>query len=589
MDKKSIMAFVVIGIIIILMPYYQQWLNPQDETDVVQQETTTTVQEAAPVQTPPPDYVRPQVSIETRERSVDSKDIVIANEKFAMRLSNLGGGTVRDYEMFEFLDKDGENLQLLPIESGANLNIEYTNLYQDPSDLEYVAFDCARLDNYKDGDTLWVDGETTLTYSTQTADGIKVEKTFTFYPDRYDFKLDVALADYLQKMAGLRYSLKWVNGFAVTEKDPADDIMYSGVYAMMGDDELVKIEGRRAKAGEGTSLNTDGKTDWLAFKSKYFTGFIAPVGNKGVRSELALTKEKTSRDFTVSLDMGLSKSDFQQDSYVIGIVPAEKKLLDSYGFGLEKTLNRGGPIIRPFAIALHWLMKFLYGLIPNYGVVIFIMALIIKIVTYPLTHKSYSSMKKMQLVQPKIQELQEKYKNNQQVLQQKTMELYKEEKVNPMGGCLPMLLQLPLLYGLFIVFRTAIEFRGAPFVLWMNDLSAPDVLFSFGFNVPLLGQNFSVLPILMTVLMVVQQKLSGAGANATGQQAQQQKMMQWLMPAMMFFLFYRFPSGLVWYYLIFNALTIIQQKYIINRQVEKEFDETHPAKPVAVKAKKKKK
>ena len=587
MDKRTILAFVVVGIIIILMPYYQQWLNPQDETEVVQQETTATVQETAPVQSPPPDYIRPQASIESRAQTADAKEIVIANDKYAMRLSNLGGGTLHDYMFFDFDDKDGQKLQLLPLESGPNLNLEYTNLYQDPSDLEYIAFDCARLDNYADGDTLWVQGETTITFSTVTQDDIKIEKTFTFYPDRYDFRLTVAFADYLQKMAGLRYSINWVDGFAVTEKDPADDIMYSGVYAMMGD-ELVKVEGRKAKAGEGTSLNTDGRTDWVAFKSKYFTGFIAPVENKGVRSELNLTKDKTSRDFDLSVDMALAKSDYQQDSYVIGLVPAEKKLLDSYGIGLEKTLNRGGPIIRPFAVALHWLMKFLYKLIPNYGVVIFIMALIIKIITYPLTHKSYSSMKKMQLVQPKIQELQEKYKNNQQVLQQKTMELYKEEKVNPMGGCLPMLLQLPLLYGLFIVFRTAIEFRGAPFVLWINDLSAPDVLFSFGFNVPLIGQNFSVLPILMTVLMVVQQKLSGTGTGGTPQQAQQQKMMQWLMPAMMFFLFYRFPSGLVWYYLIFNALTILQQKFIINKQVEKEFVETHPQKITTVKAKKKK-
>jgi len=584
LDKRTIMAFVVIGIIIILMPYYQQWLNPQDETDLVQQETTTTVQEPAPVQTPPPDYVRSQASIESRQQTADAKEIVIANDKFAMTLSNLGGGTVRDYMFFDFDDKSGDNLQLLPIEAGANLNLQYTNLYQDPSDLEYIAFDCSRLDNYSDGDTLWVQGETSLTFSALTQDDIKIEKTFTFYQNRYDFGLNVVFADYLQKMAGLRYSINWLDGFAITEKDPVDDIMYSGVYAMMGE-ELVKVEGRKAKA-EGTVLNTDGRTDWMAFKSKYFTGFIAPVENKGVRSELKLTKDKTSRGFDLSMDMALSKGNYQQDSYIIGLVPAEKKLLDSYGLGLEKTLNRGGAIIRPFAVALHWLMKFLYGLIPNYGVVIFIMALIIKIITYPLTHKSYSSMKKMQLVQPKIKELQEKYKNNQQVLQQKTMELYKEEKVNPMGGCLPMLLQLPLLYGLFIVFRTAIEFRGAPFVLWINDLSAPDVLFSFGFNIPLIGQNFSVLPILMTALMVVQQKLSGA--NATGQQAQQQKMMQWLMPAMMFFLFYRFPSGLVWYYLIFNALTILQQKFIINKQVEKEFVETHPQKITTVKAKKKK-
>ncbi|MEA2077272.1 MAG: membrane protein insertase YidC [Candidatus Marinimicrobia bacterium] len=587
MDRKTIIAFVVIGLVIVLMPYYQKIVNPVDETAVVQQETNTAVQQVAPTQTPPPDYIRPQVSIETRERPVNAKDVIIANEKFAMRLSNLGGGTIREYELKEYYDPDGNNVHLLPVEAGANLNLEYTNLYQDVSNLEYIAFDCPRLDRLSDGDTLWVEGETSLSYNTLTSDGIKIEKTFTFSADRYDFRLDVAIADYMQKMAGLRYSLNWEDGFSITEKNVIDDIMYSGVYAQMGS-ELVKIEGRKAKNGEGTMLNTDGQTDWLAFKSKYFTGFIAPIENKGIRSELMLTKDKDTRDFTVGLGMGLTKANYQQDSYLIGLVPAEKKLLKSYNMGFDKTMNWGGAIIKPFSVGLHWLLEFLYGLIPNYGIVILLMSIIIKIITYPLTHKSYSSMKRMQLVQPKIKELQEKYKNNKQTLQQKTMELYKEEKVNPMGGCLPMLFQMPVLYGLFIVFRTAIELRGAPFMLWMKDLAAPDALFNFGTNIPLIGTEFNVLPIIMTALMVIQQRLSSTGSTGTDQQAQQQKMMQWLMPAMMFFLFYKFPSGLVLYYLTFNALTILQQKYIINKQVEKDFTATHPKAPVTVKAKKKK-
>lgn len=587
MDRKSIIAFVVIGIIIILMPYYQKIFNPVDETAVVQQETTAAVQQEVAAQTPPPEYVRPQVSIEMREQAVNSKDIVIANDKFAMRLSNLGGGTIREYELYNYYDLDGNRVRLLSPEANANLNIEYTNLYQDPSNLEYIAFDCPRIDRFTDGDTLFIEGETTLAYTAISAEGIKIEKIFTFYPDRYDFQLDVALADYMQKMAGLRYSLLWQDGFAITEKNVMDDIMYTGVFAMMGE-ELVKLESRKAKNGEGTTVKTDGQTSWLAFKSKYFTGFIAPIESKGVRSELMLTKGKDTRGFAASIDMGLRKSNYQQDSYIIGLVPAEKKLLKSYDLGLEKTMNWGGAIIKPFSLGLHWLMIFLYGLIPNYGVVILLMSIIIKIITYPLTHKSYSSMKRMQLVQPKIKELQEKYKNNKEVLQKKTMELYKEEKVNPMGGCLPMLFQMPVLYGLFIIFRTAIELRGAPFMLWMNDLSAPDAMFNFGANIPLLGTEFNILPILMTVLMVVQQKLSGSNAMSSGQQAQQQKMMMWLMPAMMFFLFYKFPSGLVLYYLTFNALTIVQQKYIINKKVEKDFTATHPKAPITVKAKKKK-
>lgn len=569
------------------MPYYQQWLNPQDEAALAQQESTVTVQQEVVAPTPPPEYVRPQVNIETRAFTGKTKDVVIVNDKYAMKLSNLGGGTIREYEIREYQNHDGSNVFLLAPDAGANLNIEYTNLYQDASNLEFVAFACPRLDRLADGDTLWIENETTIAYSVVTDDGIKVEKSFTFYPDRYEFNLEVIFADYVQKMAGLRYSINWVDGLAITEENIADDIMYSGVYAQMGG-ELVKIEGRKAKDGVATSLNTDGQTEWTAFKSKYFTGFIAPKNQMGIRSELMISKTKESRQFFVSMDMGLSKSNYQQDSYVIGLIPAEKELMSSYGFGLEKTMNRGGPIIRPFSIGLHWLMEFLYKLIPNYGIVILLMSIIIKIVTFPLTQKSYSSMKRMQLVQPKIKELQEKYKNNQQVLQQKTMELYKEEKVNPMGGCLPMLLQMPILYGLFIVFRTTIELRGAPFMLWMKDLAAPDALFSFGANIPLLGTEFNVLPILMTVLMVIQQKLSGTGAMGTGQQAQQQKMMQWMMPAMMFFLFYRFPSGLVLYYLTFNALTILQQKFMINTKVEKDFAATHPQSPVVAKAKKKK-
>jgi len=586
LDKKSILAFVVIGIIIILMPYYQQWLNPIDPAEVAASDSIRVAQETLNIPVAPPkDYVRPQVDIQTRVDISDAKDVVIANKQYYLRLSNLGGGTIREYELLNYYDIDGKNVRLLGPESDANLNVEYTNLYQDLSNLEFIAFDCPRLDNYNDGDTLWVDNEINIAYSVLTQDGIKIEKTFTFFPDRYDFIMNVAFQDYLGKMAGLRYSLKWMDGFAITEKDVTDDIMYSGVYAQMGD-ELVKIEGRRAKNNEGTREKTDGRTDWLAFKSKYFTGFIAPIQTQGIRSEIELVKDKTSRDFNVSMDMGLSKTNSQQDEYVIALIPAEKALMSSYDLGIEKTLNRGGKLIRPFAVALHWLMKFLYGLIPNYGVVILLMSILIKVVTFPLTQKSYSSMKRMQLVQPKIKELQEKYKNNQEVLQKKTMELYKEEKVNPMGGCLPMLLQMPILYGLFIVFRTAIELRGAPFMLWMQDLAAPDALFSFGISIPLLGTDFNILPILMTVLMVVQQKLSGTGAMGTGQQAQQQKMMQWMMPAMMFFLFYRFPSGLVLYYLTFNALTILQQKFLINKKVEKDFVATHTG-PV-VKSKKKK-
>jgi len=581
LDKKTILAFVVIGIIIVFMPYYQRWLNPADESMPVQTETRPAEPEVVPEI--PPESVKPVLDIRPRQ-SADVKEVVILNEKFAMTLSNLGGGTVRDYTLFDYHDMNGDPLVLLRESDAANLNLVYTNIYQDGSSLESIPFECPELEQLQHGDTLYVQQPRFLHYRTITPEGLRIEKKFTFFPDRYEFDLDLLFADYLQRLSGLRYGIVWKDGFAITEKNPADDLMYSSVMAQMGAT-LAKIDMQKAKVDERKTLNTDGQTDWVVFKSKYFTGFIVPKNIKGVRSELALSRLKNGRDLSVRIDMPLSKNNFQEDHFIIGLVPAEKKLLASYGIGLEKTMNWGGRIIKPFSIALHWLMEFFYRLIPNYGVVILIISLVIKIATYPLTNKSYGSMKRMQMIQPKIQELQQKYKNNKEVLQQKTMELYKEEKVNPMGGCFPMLLQLPLLYGLFIVFRTAIEFRGAPFMLWMKDLSAPDALFNFGFNIPLLGSEFNVLPILMTVLMVVQQKMSGSGAAANPQQAQQQKMMLWLMPAMMFFLFYQFPSGLVLYYLIFNLLTILQQKFVINKQVERDFVSSHPQKARVIKTK----
>ncbi|MDZ7796404.1 MAG: membrane protein insertase YidC [Candidatus Marinimicrobia bacterium] len=573
MDRKTIIAFILVGIVIIFMPYYQQMVNPQEATPAVQQEADKAEDTYIPEE--PREPVKTEPKIKTRDISVESKEVVIVNDKYAMVLSNLGGGTVRGYQLYEYEGPDGDPVQLIPEDASANLNISYTNIYQDVSDLENRAFDCAQLDNMESGDTLFVKHKNTLSYTIETEEGIQLEKRFTFYPHRYDFNMDVIITDYLQKMAGLKYTVAWNDGFAITENNVSDDIMYSAVYAQMGY-ELVKQEMKKVKNGEAETIKTNGQTDWLLFKSKYFSGFIAPRDEKGIRSELMLYKEDDKRDFTARIDMGLSKSNYQKNSFLIGLVPTEKALLSSYDMEFEKTMNWGGKIIKPFSIALHWLLEFFYRLIPNYGVVILVISVVIKIITYPLTHKSYSSMKRMQLVQPKIKELQEKYKNNKQVLQQKTMELYKKEKVNPMGGCLPMLLQLPLLYGLFIVFRTAIEFRGAPFMLWIQDLSAPDAMFSFGMNIPLLGSDFNLLPVLMTVLMVVQQKMSGNTNAGTPQQAQQQKMMMWLMPGMLFFLFYNFPSGLVLYYLTFNALTILQQKFIINKQVEESFSKSHP-------------
>jgi len=161
----------------------------------------------------------------------------------------------------------------------------------------------------------------------------------------------------------------------------------------------------------------------------------------------------------------------------------------------------------------------------------------------------------MQALQPKLNDLKEKYKNDPQKLNQATMKMYKEEKVNPLGGCLPMLLQMPLLWGLFIVFRSTIELRGEGFVWWIKDLANPDTIATLPFSIPMYGDSVNILPLFMGATMLIQQKLTVTDPK--------QKAMVYFMPIFLTLLFNSFPSGLNLYYALFNLLSIIQQKYLV--------------------------
>jgi len=225
--------------------------------------------------------------------------------------------------------------------------------------------------------------------------------------------------------------------------------------------------------------------------------------------------------------------------------------------GLDQVMDFGWAFIRPISKGVLFALKSMHEYIPNYGLVLIVFSFLIKILVYPLTKKSYQSTAAMQLLQPEIAALREKYKNNSQKLNQATMKLYKERGVNPLGGCLPMLLQMPLLFALFVVFRTTIELRAEPFVWWIKDLSAPDTIFDLPFTVPIYGSQVAVLPMLMVVSMFIQQKLMSGGI-----QQPQQKTMQYFMTGFFFLIFNSFPSGLNLYYTLFNVLTIAQQKFV---------------------------
>jgi YidC/Oxa1 family membrane protein insertase len=270
-------------------------------------------------------------------------------------------------------------------------------------------------------------------------------------------------------------------------------------------------------------------------------------------SEVLAIEENGNKRYDVGLFFDVGRPFFSK----LYIGPLEYDRIKQLGKNLDRTMNFGWAFIRPIAKVVHWFLLFLYNYIPNYGFVLLIFSVLVKILVYPLTKKSHVSTKKMQAIQPMLNELKEKHKNDQRKFAQAQMALFKEHGVNPLSGCIPILLQMPLLFALFTVFRSSIELRGAPFIFWINDLSRPDAVFDLGINIPFYGSQVAILPLLMGVTMFLQMK-----STPMPQAGGQQKYMMYFMNGFFVLIFNQFPSGLVLYYTLFNVLTILQQKYL---------------------------
>jgi YidC/Oxa1 family membrane protein insertase len=292
-------------------------------------------------------------------------------------------------------------------------------------------------------------------------------------------------------------------------------------------------------------------------QNKYFliAGFVADGRERPVAGMAHLdgAPERGQQSWWVERPLTLRPSAAgARLSFYLG--PAQYDLLKSYKVGLEKSVDLGWKIFHPLAALTLGFMNWLYRWLPNYGLIIILLSVLTKVAFYPLTVSSTRSMKRMQEVQPKMKALQEKYKGNQEKLSQEMMKLYKEEKINPMGGCLPMLLQMPVFVALYQVLRGDIALRQAPFVAWINDLGQPDALFRLPFGLPFFGNEFNLLPILMAASTYWQVKITPSAPAGGASMA----MMNKLMPVMMLVFFYSFPSGLVLYWLVNNLLTIYQ-------------------------------
>lgn len=311
------------------------------------------------------------------------------------------------------------------------------------------------------------------------------------------------------------------------------------------------------------------ETAWIGVKSRFFVQTLAPVGGS---SGFTVSARRTVPEFERLSEPGTWAQEavlkevsgsllFKEETIPAGgkmekslryyAGPKKMSLLKKMGGGQDEVMEFG--FFRPVCKVLVTLLNGLYWLLPNYGVAVILLTVIVRLVFWPVTHKSTVDMKKLREIQPLVTAIREKFKDNPQKLHQETMALYKQYKVNPLSGCLPMLVQIPVFIALFTVLRSAVELRFAPF-LWVADLSAPERLLEFGFTIPLLGwDSLNLWPIAMIATMVWQQKLTPTAGDP-----QQQKMMLILMPAMMLFFFYNMPSALVIYWTVSQCLSIVQ-------------------------------
>jgi YidC/Oxa1 family membrane protein insertase len=281
---------------------------------------------------------------------------------------------------------------------------------------------------------------------------------------------------------------------------------------------------------------------WSGITNKYFLMAVAPSDSALKQIQIGMG-EGSVYNRLISSFVTLERGENLSFEYVSFLGPKDYDLLLKAEHQFEQAIDYG--FFKILAHPLMVVLKFFYGFLGNYGVAIILLTVCIKIIFWPLTQKSYSSMKGMQKLQPEMQKLREKFAKDKQRLNQEMMAFYKENRVNPLGGCLPMVIQIPVFFALYKVLLGSIELRHAPFMLWITDLSAKD--------------PYYVTPLIMGATMFIQQKMTPTNMDPT-----QEKIML-MMPVVFTFLFLNFPSGLVIYWLVNNLLTILQQ-YLIRRQ-----------------------
>ena len=481
------------------------------------------------------------------------KLITIETDNYTAIISNKGGSLVR-WRLKHYNKWDGVPVQLLDYDS-YELYLQFTTTEAKKIDSRDLYF---TVEGFNGGDTVILIGDETqiFTFKVDLGNGKEIIRKVTFQGDKYHTDQDIIVNNLDGVLRG-GYSLIWGNSLNYQERNSVDESEHkSALISMNG-----SVDFFDAKSSKWESKDYTGIIDFVAIKTKYFGVAMIPqpwqhfdgTATLSGRSFDVKNQGRVERyEMTIQVPY---KGGKQTNSFKVFIGPLEYRLVKNYG--LEAKIDLGWRfLIRPIAeYFILPLFLMLYNFIPNYGIVLIVFALIMKILMYPLSIKQMRNVSYMKLLTPEIEKIREKHKDNMQQQQMETMKLYGEYGLNPITGCLPLLLQMPIFMALWKTLNSVIELRQQPFILWITDLSQPDVLFSWGFSVLGLSQ-ISGLALLMAITLFIQQKMTITDPR--------QKAIIYIMPVMFLFMFSYFPSGLNLYYFMFNLLSIIQQVYINN-------------------------
>ncbi len=539
MEKRLLVAIIVSFLILALYQvFFMKKVPPAEPVQTAQEATSQT---AAPspagqvqAQTPAP-AAQPAVQIPVRAVSAAAEeDIIVDTPLYLAKWSNRGG-VLKSLKLKKFLDDKKEALELIPARASELGVFPFGLLTDDPGfdgEVNSALFKASVPSlTLKEGDS----GELIFSYAAQA--GSKVEKSILFKGGTYELGLKFDILKNGQKADA---KLVWGPGIGNYSATELRSRLGAGSGAAVAvANKVFRVNEKKYKP----ELGSYNFVNWAAYEENYFAALFFLPGENGLASFIQKKKESDPIPYYL-LAVTLPEKAY--------LGPKEYEALVAQGQGAKNLISFG--FFGWIAEILLRGLKLFHGLVPNWGVSIIILTLIIKIIFFPLTYSSTKSMAKMQEIQPKIKALRTKYKKAKQDIAQRRqlneemMRLYKEHGINPAGGCLPILVQLPVFWGFFRILSVGIEFRQSPFLLWIKDLSIRD--------------PYYVTPILMGATQFIQQKMTPSGADPA------QARMMLIMPVVMTIFFMNFQSGLVLYWLTNNVLQIGQQA-IMNNMMKK--------------------